>query len=332
MSSNDTVAGETCFFLKDAVEQSLPVLIANVITCILDALVFITAPINNAFIVYAIWTTSALYSPSNTLLCCLAVTDCLTGLIVAPLNIATKFGEMFHVFNIYCVGGILTSSMAYITVSVSFLTLALIAIERYLAVYLHLRYRTVITSSRIVKTIIVFWVFTAVLSGLRFVDTKEIILRPIVISILVLFLTATVFCYCKIYFSVQRHRRKIQAESVSVQNTDPMGKCDGRETANFYPNSAELARYRRSTLTMVYVVGFFLLCYSPTLAYQVLVGWSDLDETKTRIAYKYCFSVALVKSSVNPVLYCWRIADIRRVLRGILGQLRRTSPNREARF
>ena len=327
MSSNHTRADESCIFLKRAVEQSLQVLIANIITCILDSLLFVSAPVNNALIVYAIWRTNSLHSPSNTLLCCLAVTDCLTGLIVAPLNIVTKFGEMFRVIKIYCVGGVLASSMAHITGSVSLLTLALIAIERYLAVYLHLRYVAIITSSRVVKTVVLFWVSTATLSALRFVDTEEIVLRPIVMSVLVLCLTVTVFCYFKIYDNVQRHKRKIRAESVSIKSTGPVEKSDAGETTSTFANTAELARYRRSTLTMVYVVGFFLLCYSPMLAYQVLVVGTDLNERTTRIAYKYCFSVALVKSSVNPLLYCWRIADIRRVLRKILVNIRRTGSN-----
>lgn len=319
MNSTD----EACAFLKRAVNQSSQAFIANVVTCIVDSLVFVSAPVINAFIVYAIWTTNALHSPPNTLLCCLAITDCLTGLIVAPMSLVNKVGEIFRVFKVYCVGGIISSLMVYTTASVSFLTLALIAVERYLALYLHLRYMSIVTSGRMIKTVVFFWFYMASLSALRFVDTNESILRPVVMFNLVAFLTVTLFCYFKIYSNVQRHRAKIRAESHSVQHCEESIEVNGCKNSRISrQNSAELARYRRSTLTMVYIVGCFLLCYSPTLAYQlVLLVWTKLDDTKTRIAYKYCFSVVLLKSSLDPLLYCWRITDIRRVFRRILAQM-----------
>ena len=319
VASNHTGVDESCWFLKSAVEQTSQVFMANVVTCILDAVVFLSAPVSNALIVYAIWKTNALHSPSNTLLCCLAITDCLTGLAVAPLNVLTKVGEIYGTFEVYCISGVISSLMAYTTASVSFLTLALIAVERYLALYLHLRYISLVTSSRIVKVIAVVWVYMTTLSTLRFVDTKEIFLRPVFMMNLTVFLTVTVVCYCKIYSNVLHHRRKMRAESVSVQTTD-CKVCD--EPMIKQQDSAEMARYRRATMTMVYIVGCFFLCYFPSLIYQVAVAaGKDLDDRKTSIAYKYCFSVVLLKSSVDPVLYCWRISYIRRELRKILAQI-----------
>ena len=99
----------------------------------------------------------SLHSPSNTLLGCLAVTDLLVGSLVTLLNILTKLGEMVNKEDIYCVAGVMNSFTGYTSGTLTFLILALISVERYLAIQLHLRYATLITIKKILRVVTVLW-------------------------------------------------------------------------------------------------------------------------------------------------------------------------------
>ena len=307
--------GASCTFLKRAVEQTTRVFVSNIITMLLECTVVVFATTSNALIASVIWRTKSLHCPSNTLLCCLAVTDFLTGLVVAPLNIATKLGEIKRNTRLYCVAGVAGSLATWIVASVVFLTLTLISMERYLALRLHLRYKTLVTSKRILNVFAFVWIFMTALCLLRFWDIKEIYVRPIVIINIVISLVLNLHCYRKIYELVQHHREKIRTDS-SVNETSSSGTTleieHSEKTKESSANKLEIARYRRSTLTMVYIVGCFLICYLPILTYQVVVGLNrNSDESTLRVVYRCCVTVALIKSALNPLLYCLRLKDIR---------------------
>ena len=85
------------------------------------------------------------------------MTDLLVGSLVAPLNILTKLGELVLYEGIYCVAGVMNSFTGCTSGSLTFLILALISVERYLAIRLHLRYATIITNKKIVRVVAIMW-------------------------------------------------------------------------------------------------------------------------------------------------------------------------------
>ena len=101
MAEDQSFRLKTCVFLKPALEQTSAVFVTNIITCVFDFLVSITASISNGVIVSVIWKNRSLHSLSNTLLGCLAVTDLLVGCFAAPLNIVIKLGEVVDDEDIY---------------------------------------------------------------------------------------------------------------------------------------------------------------------------------------------------------------------------------------
>ena len=175
MVTNQSFPSETCFFIKNAVNQTPPVLATNIITCVLDLLVAITASVSNALIVYVIWKNRALHSPSNTFIGCLAVTDLLVGCLVAPFNILTKIGETINNGGLYCRAGVIGSLIGWTSGSLSFITLAVISVERYLAIRLHLRYITIITTRGIIAVLASFCFLLVVITLWK---TKKPLLGP----------------------------------------------------------------------------------------------------------------------------------------------------------
>ena len=95
-------------------------------------------------------------------------------------------------------------------------------------------------------------------------------------------------------------------------------------TLNYQTNGrkAFTARHKKASLTMFYILLFFFLCYLPSFAYQITAATirPREDDRTMRIVYRLTFSVAMVNSALNPVLYCLRIDDLRTAVRILINK------------
>ena len=142
-------------------------------TCVLNAFLSYTAVMLNCLTIYALTKLSSLPRPLKTLLLSLAVSDLGVGLMVQPSYIASLVMEMAHktennpAYNI-------TYKLYVFTVNLfgfaSFFGVTFLSLDRFLAVYLHLRYQELVTHKRVVVVMVSKWVFSAVLSFFQTVD------------------------------------------------------------------------------------------------------------------------------------------------------------------
>ena len=188
----------------------------------------------NCLTIYALTKLSSLPRPLKTLLLSLAVSDLGVGLMVQPSYIASLVMEMEHktennpAYNI-------TYKFYVFTVNLfgyaSFFGVTFLSLDRFLAVYLHLRYQELVTHKRVVVVMVSKWVFSVVLSFLRLwipIRVSFIIFAIISLSLL---LTTTPINY-KIYVSVRHHANQIQA--LQVQPTaNQNGEAGTRNTAGW---------------------------------------------------------------------------------------------------
>ncbi|CAH3173189.1 unnamed protein product, partial [Porites evermanni] len=135
-------------------------------TCVLNAFLSYTAVMLNCLTIYALTKLSSLPRPLKMLLLSLAVSDLGVGLMVQPSYIASLVMEMEHktenpAYNI-------TYKLYVFTVNLfgyaSFFGVIFLSFDRFLAVYLHLRYQELVTHKRVVVVMVSKWVFSAVLS------------------------------------------------------------------------------------------------------------------------------------------------------------------------
>ena len=304
-------AKEACAFLKPALEQTPPVFVVNITTCVFDFLISITATVSNALIIYVIWKNKALHSPSNTLLGCLAVTDLLMGSLVAPLSILTKIGEMVNKEDFYCVAGVTFSFIGWMTGGLTFLTLAVISIKRYLAI----RNATLMTTKIILRLMAFLCLLVFVLAILRFWDTKEVISRPVLLGFAVLCTGINVFCYGKMFLLFRRYRHELFSQVSALMSQQENKTSISVRILNFQTNGRRvfMARHKKASLTMFYILLFFFLCYLPLFAYQIMAATirPREDDSTMGIVYRLMSSVVLMNSALNPVLYCLRIDNLR---------------------
>lgn len=176
---------------------------------ILNSILVFPVLVGNFCIVFAIKRTPALQTPSNFLLCSLAVSDICVGLFALPLRLSRtitillKHDELeskIHPYTLF--------ASIYLS-GVSVFTITAISVDRFLSLYLHLRYNGLVTSKRILFVIIKIWVWVIPFT-ITYLWNPELFqsISAIAMSIM---LIIVVFCYLWIYRIVRRHQRQIQS-------------------------------------------------------------------------------------------------------------------------
>ena len=272
-----------------------------VINCFFNAFLSFTAIVLNIITMQALRKTSSLPKTLKTLLLSLAVSDLGVGLLVQPLYVAILVMEKNS--TAYSTVELARSIQARILVFASHFGVFALAVDRFLAIQLHLRYQELVTHKRVVAVVISVWVFSASISILRKLYDSDI-MRAV---ILVVCVVTTGLLYCKIYAAVRHHTNQIHALQVqqATQNED----------------MANAARLKKSSLATFYIYLVYLACYLP-IACVVLAKVNS----KTAL---YFTSVTLVylNSSLNPLIYCWKMRHIRQTVMDILRNIFAIGPH-----
>ena len=151
-----------------AVEQFI--IITN---CVVNIPLAFVAISGNALVLYAVWKTPALRSPSILLLCGLASTDVCVGFIAQPLFIAGNFIDLFSRSEDLK----FKFEKAYKTTGItlcgaSLFMVAGVSIDRLIAIVKPLQYPCVVTSSRVTNILVANWVVNAVAASTQFWDKQ----------------------------------------------------------------------------------------------------------------------------------------------------------------
>ena len=302
---------EIFFGTSTDVEDFRPVLVAS---CIFNSFLSYTTIILNIVTIHAIRKTALLPKPLRTLFLSLAASDVGVGLLVQPLYISSlvsrlnqkridciSYKGLYVVINFFC-----TSSL---------LNVVTISVDRFLAVHLHLRYQELVTHKRVIAAVILKWLFSAVICSDLFWAPLFIISQVIRLVIMTVCFILVVIVYWRIYIVLRRH--KIQIEGLQIQEVQ-QGVQNG-DLSNFL-------KLRKSALGTFYVCIVFLICYLPSYILSFLLLARLLSPISLYEALLYATTLFFLNSSLNPVIYCWKMGPIRRtlmdIMRGIVNRFR----------
>ena len=152
----------------------------------------------NLLVIFSVSRTPSLRSPSTTLLCGLAASDVIVGLIAQPLFVIQELipnDTLKYVVYFFSCNGC----------GVSLLTMTLISLDRYAALQYHMRYATMVTSKRVICTLATMWFVIYVAFGIYFWKRVVYFFVAGCFNISCLFLST--FSYVSIYQIVKRHQR-----------------------------------------------------------------------------------------------------------------------------
>lgn len=237
----------------------------SVVFLIIHCITSFTAALGNGVFLIAIWKTPSLHSPSNILLCCLGLTDFLTGLVTQPSVVAELSARIAGDYETYCLAYLVNYFPCYILSGMSFLTLTLISLDRFLALQLHLRYQEIITIQRYLIVEGFFFILMIFVSIIPFFGTF-LMFQIVIASIISPCLGLSVIAYLKIARSIAKHEARIATEA--------------KLSAHLHGGSieSETTKLKRSSKTMAALFFLFCLCYTPTLC--VMVASVVLEQSK----------------------------------------------------
>ena len=279
-------------------------------TCVLNAFLSYTAVMLNCLTIYALTKLSSLKRPLKTLLLSLAVSDLGVGLMVQPSYIAYLVMEMEHktennpAYNI-------TYKLYVFTVNffgfASFFGVTFLSFDRFLAVYLHLRYQELVTHKRVVVVMVSKWVFSAVLSFMRLCIPTRVSFIIYAVIYLSFLLTTTPINY-KIYVSVRHHANQMQA--LQVQPTATQNGEAG--------TSLNTAAWRKFAIGILLVYLAFLVCYLPNVCFLIVYLIFGPSSSITVVLDLFSSTLLFLNSTLNPLIYCWKLRGIRLTILTIL--------------
>ena len=281
-----------------------------VTNCIFNVYLFYTAIALNIITIQALRKTLSLPRTLKTLLLSLAVSDLGVGLLVQPIFVAHLIIQILQNTsdNAYdSVFAIFYQTLEAALASASFFSVVAITVDRFLAIHLHLRYQELVTHKRVIAVVISTWVISAFLSllfpaaRLDWIPKKVPWIMFAAIDA-VCFIT-TGFLHYKIYASVRHHTDQIQALQVQEE-------AQNREMKN-------ALGLRKTVLATFYIYFPFLACYVPFFC----VNLAELfcDETALIQHLWYCVrTIVFLNSSLNPLIYSWKMGDIRHAVIDIL--------------
>ena len=271
--------------------------------CVLNSFLSYTAIMLNIVTIHAIRKTSSLPKQLKTLLLSLSVSDIGVGLLGEPFYISflvrwlqkdipdcIAYNGFFIVIRLF--------SLA------SYLTVVVISLDRFLAIHLHLRYHELVTYQRVVAVVVAVWVFSLLISLTTFWLTTEIT-SVALCSIGTACVIVTTTIYWRIYLALRRHRN--QMKNIQLQGIREMSQ--NGNTANF-------ASIRKSAVGVFYVYLVFLVCYLPHFL-LLLIHLPSFAAMKHTLEL-YSMTLIFLNSSLNPVVYCWKMKQIRRAIINIL--------------
>ena len=257
-----------------------------IINCLLNAPLMFISILGNALVLAALIKTPSIRStPHMIMLCSLAVSDFLVGLIAQPIYIAERLTQDRFVYSV-------SVMMGYSLCGVSFWTITAITIDRFLALHYHMRYATLVTEYRVKYTIIIIWLINLLGSAFNVWNTHVHSLATGIIAILCLLICT--FFYIRIYRIVCRHQVQIRIQQQAVQ-------CSNAG------NNFNITRLKKNVLnTFVFYIAL-ILCYLPLYVLLTLYGLSIKDWSTE---WQFAYTAVFMNSSINPILYCWRLREL----------------------
>ncbi|XP_078348478.1 melanocortin receptor 4-like [Oculina patagonica] len=299
-------ASSTALQFKDPLYSTL---LTNIV---LNGCLCCTTIMLNIVTIHALRKTSSLPKPLRLLLLSLAVSDLGVGLLGQPLYVSSKAKELHvqgnspdHeirilfttykvVLNILCLS--------------SFYTIMALSADRFLAIQKPLRYENIVTRKRVVIVVTSIWLLSTFLALCTvFVLPLNIALVITVIVYTICFLATTWSSY-KTYSIVRHHRMQIQAQAQQVAQNSEM------------VNIASLGKSVHATFC-IYLA--FWVCYLPnffiSVAFLIHSSRSDIIS----ILHDFSMTLVFLNSSLNPVIYCWKMRHIRHTVMGILRNIYR---------
>ena len=153
---------------------------------------------------------------------------------------------------------------------------------------------------------IAIWIFNISVNSLRRF-WRYVLISRVTSAVIYSSLVISAFSYLKIYSKLRHHKK-------NMRENDLQGRQTNEEFLNRPMN---IERYRKTVSTALCVQVTMVACY---LAYGIVVAM-ERHSPSLNIAVRLAISLVFLNSSLNPILYCWKIRGVKLAVKNIIRQL-----------
>ena len=169
-----------------------------------------------------------------------------------------------------------------------------------------LRYRHVVTLRWVRALVICVLILScAFVTGTHFL--KADVVGNVLMILVILCILTSIISYTKIYLQLRHQQRQIHLQ----ENLQQQGQAPNRGE-----NPLNIARYKKTVSSIAWVQLALLICYLPfTVCNMLAINDVLTDPNRLDSALDVAHSFLFLNSSLNPVLYCWKIKDVRQAVK-----------------
>lgn len=255
------------------------------------------AVIGNALILTAIWKRTFERTSFHIVLSGLAFSDMCTGLVAQSLmSLSSIFWNVPIFRTLYEVGflcGIYFGAFALLIIT-------LLSLER----WMHMTRRSLLTTRcRLVLVLLLVVIPGSFVVLFKTLGPAMELCYALAVFMLVCLLV-TFFAYFKLFRIIRQHQQQVQGNLSSQSARQP---------------GINVAKLKRSLRSIFYILALFSLTVLPVVVTMTLIVTNKFSSfSLLPVVYQISLSIYFSSSSLNPVLYLWRMKDIRNGVKHLL--------------
>ena len=282
-----------CAPFSNVIFESLDTSIPYFFNAALNVPLAVATTFANPVVLLAMRRITSIRLPSKLLLCSLVLTDLGAGSVVQPQWAVFLFLQGTYPNFVHCplYRSFVVTASVFSTASI--MTLVAISLDRYVALFFHLKYQQIVTTRRVCAVLAFIWTLALLLAVASLWDDKlwnASVVTASTVALLIIFVACI-----KIY-------RRLRAQQIQPQAPDQAQHQAG--------NTLDMSRYRKTAFVMMLVIVLLLICYLPCwflFSFRAVAGWTAVIEC----LYQFSYTMVLLNSFLNPFVYCFRLPEIR---------------------
>ena len=260
---------------------------------------FPMAVVEHALILAAIWKRTFQRTWLHVLLSGLAFSDFCTGLIVQPF-IALIFLLFLDKSGVFDAQKVLIADMvtyvgfmsATFFITVELILITLLSIER----WLHMSRQSLMTPRRrcLIAALLLVVPDLIVAGHYLSLERLHVALTIVTVVLMLLCYLITTLAYYKVYRIIRQHQQQVQGNQ------------------NFGQPAINLAKYKRSIKSILYIFALFSVSLIPFVAGIAFVSSREsLSCLEATEVFYVSISISFLSPSLSPALYLWRMNEMR---------------------
>ena len=196
--------------------------------------------------------------------------------------------------------------MTYTLCGFSLTTATAISVDRLLALSLGLRYRHTVTLRRVRRLVVCLWL-AAMVTGFIYSLYSKDFANSVGFVVIVTSLFLSVFSHVKIFLKLRQHQAGVRQRV-------------GHEQAIGGGIPLNIERYKKTVWTIALVQLALVFCYFPLFIFSILATATQyiIGSTFQVLAS----TVVYFNSTLNPILFCWKIREVRQAVKTTVKQIR----------